>query len=369
MPIARRFASSSLVALTAWLAGCGIETDLIGEPPVPPNSEPPQIVNPIQEDRLVQATEPVVDVLFVIDNSSSMGDEQNILNANFPAFIPYFVGSGLDYHIGMVSTDVDLPNHSGKLRTGLGYRFIDDQTEDPEAVFEAMTASLGVIAGSVESGRAAAYHALELKRDTPTNEGFYRENAELHMIFVSDDEDQSGQNPVTRSEFLQWAANLKSRPSLVTMHAIVGLQNDSACQATGGAIPGLSYLRYAEASNGITYSICQPDWDPVLTGLALQTTGLKREFFLTQLPVTSPELLLRLQVRELPVDGAPPVTRDFDVCLAGEELEDPECQVVYQASRNSVTFLEYLPVPLSEVLVTYHLAEEFSAGVVDEEVF
>jgi hypothetical protein len=348
-------------------AACGIETDLIGEPPAPPNSQPPAVVNPIQLDRVVQATEPVVDILFVVDNSSSMGDEQQNLNANFPAFIPYFVGSGLDYHIGMTSTEVQRPDHTGKLRTGFGYRFIDDQTVDAEAVFEAMTNSLGVIGGSIESGRAAAYHALELKRDTPFNEGFYRDEAELHIIFVTDADDYSGAQPVTRNEFLQWAASLKSRPSLVTMHSIVGLQNDGFCPS--GYRPGISYLQYADVTGGITYSICETDWGPLLTSLGLQTAGLKREFFLTRMPVVAPELLIQVQVREPGVDGGDPVTRSFELCFAGEEVEDPECEAVYNSGRNSVTFLDYLPSPLAEVLLTYHLAEEFSAGVVDEDVF
>src|SRR5881394_453671 len=40
-----------------------------------------------------------IDVLFVIDNSGSMGQEQTNLIANFPMFITVLDQSGLDYRV------------------------------------------------------------------------------------------------------------------------------------------------------------------------------------------------------------------------------------------------------------------------------
>ena len=65
-----------------------------------PNPRP--LDNPTQTDRLVQVTVPTVDILWVIDNSCSMGPEQTSLADNSPIFLNYFLGSGLDYHIGTV---------------------------------------------------------------------------------------------------------------------------------------------------------------------------------------------------------------------------------------------------------------------------
>jgi hypothetical protein len=45
------------------------------------------------------------DILFVIDNSGSMSDEQNALASAFSSFITEFVNKGVDYHIGVISTD------------------------------------------------------------------------------------------------------------------------------------------------------------------------------------------------------------------------------------------------------------------------
>ena len=45
-----------------------------------------------------------IDVLFVIDNSGSMQQEQDNLVANFPQFVSVLEASGLDYRIGVTTT-------------------------------------------------------------------------------------------------------------------------------------------------------------------------------------------------------------------------------------------------------------------------
>lgn len=346
------------------VVSCGIETDLIPEPADDTLSVPPEPDNPVQVDRIVQATEPVVDVLFVVDNSSSMANEQQALQNNFPAFIDYFANSGLDYHIGMVSTDVQRPDHSGKLRVFQDYRFIDNETPNPANIFQGMTSTLGVLSGSEESGRAAAYTALELIVDTPRNEGFLRPEAELHIIFVSDTFDNSSANPVTRNEFLSWAANLKVRPGLVTMHGIVVLPNDGSCP--NGRV-GTQYVDYATVTGGITASICEQDWSPALDALGLQTSGLKQEFFLSRIPVTDPELMLDVLVTYFDTAAGSEVTRGFEVCTPATETES--CEVLYQPGRNSISFLDFTPDPFAEIVVRYFIAENFAAGAVGEDVF
>jgi hypothetical protein len=50
-----------------------------------------------------------VDILFVIDNSGSMAEEQARLAKNFPTFIAALDGMGADYRIGVTTTDVAHP--------------------------------------------------------------------------------------------------------------------------------------------------------------------------------------------------------------------------------------------------------------------
>ena len=46
-----------------------------------------------------------VDILFVVDNSCSMGGQQTQLANNFSTFMNVFQASGIDYNIGFVTTD------------------------------------------------------------------------------------------------------------------------------------------------------------------------------------------------------------------------------------------------------------------------
>src|SRR5215211_2581959 len=58
-----------------------------------------------------------MDVLFVIDNSGSMGQEQTNLIANFPAFITVLNNSGLDYRVAVTTTG---RNYSYTMTTPIG---------------------------------------------------------------------------------------------------------------------------------------------------------------------------------------------------------------------------------------------------------
>lgn len=344
-------------ALVGLSTACVNENEIIPEQLNSAIPNPPEDPNPLQEDRIVQVAQPKVDVLFVVDNSCSMSEEQQRLAANFPVFMNYFIGSGVDYHMGVTSTDMDssAAGSSGKLKAVAGTRFISEETVNPIQVFGQMT-SLGTNGFYEEKGRSAAYTTIEVKRDVPANEGFYREEASMHFIFVSDEEDQSGGNPVTRQEFIQWMRALKWAPEFTVAHGIYFIPGTSCPDSD---TPGVEYNAYVNQTGGTKQNLCAQDWGPFIDELGLQTSGLKREFFLTKIPVTTP---WTINVRAVIDSDSGPVNLGFDSCFAGEEVEDPDCQVTYNPGRNSVTFLNWVPDPFAEVFITYNVMENFSAG-------
>jgi hypothetical protein len=290
----------------------------------PPN--PPDLSVPTRIDRTVQVTIPSIDVLWVIDDSCSMESHQTELANSFSAFMDYFLGSGLDYHIGVVSTGWDDANARGKLKESSGYKWLDPTTPDPLQVFRGM-AQLGTSGPSVERGRAQVYGAVELLGER-VNAGFYREDAALAVVVISDEEDQSGSTPIGLYPFIDWLQALKPEPGMVTFSSIVG--PDRGCQA---AAPGREYLAVTREVGGIEWSICDGRWATVLEELGIQAAGLKREFYLGEVPV---EDTIEVWVVE---DGD---RRDFDLS-----------EWTYSRPRNSVTFTSFVPAPLSEVFVSY----------------
>jgi len=188
-----------------------------------------------------QTLEKDIDILFVIDNSKSMLDEQINLANNFPRLIDALRnpklgpdGSGRpcvegntsgckipNVHIGVVTTDmgIRLPGHSGCTQNGDAARlqsqprgacvgpsdpyisYIDGVTNvnDPstkdgvEQVKQAFSciAQLGIEGCGFEHPLEAARRAL----DANVNPGFQRKDAFLAVVFITDEDDCSAQNP------------------------------------------------------------------------------------------------------------------------------------------------------------------------------
>lgn len=338
----------SLVLSVLTLGACVVENEVVPRGTQPGIGQPPEPIELTQVDRVLQVNRPAIDVLFVIDNSCSMEQEQANLATNFPQFMSYFLGSGIDYHIGVVSTDMVTGSQAGKLQSALGYNYIDEFTENPTQVFSAM-ATVGADGNWEERGRDAVFTAIDLRRDDPQNQGFYRPQAGLEVVFVSDEDDVS--ELMSAREFLAWFEGLKWSPERTNAHAIVTPRNVDTCPE--GLSAGIDYLELAEATEGQTYNICSDDWAPMLDSLGLATSGLRLEYFLSRMPV--------LDTLEVSVTNPEGVTFQYVECLAGDEIEDESCEVAYTPTRNSISFLGEEPEPYSEVLITYTIRENFTS--------
>jgi hypothetical protein len=292
---------------------------------------PPDLGAEYRTDSITQVTVPAVDVLWVIDNSGSMEEEQTKLKDSFGSFMEYFTDSGLDYHVGVVSTDMFNPQESGRLvqDDDKADRYIDTTYSREDAIKSfRQRASLGVMGSGDEMGTDAAYTALVDLRYS-VNDGFYRDEATLSIVVISDERNQS---QTSANEFSSWMLGLKAEEGMVSFSSIVGLSNNDCIEAERGT----GYLEVTDTVGGIAYSICEADWADVLTELGLQAAGLKREFFLTLAPVES--------------TIAVSVTTDGDTVdyQAGTDWS-------YDRTRNSVTFAEIIPEPLAVVTVTYEV--------------
>jgi hypothetical protein len=159
-----------------------------------------------------------IDILWVIDNSGSMEQEQVSLARNFPEFVRVLEGieGGLpDIHMGVVSSDMGTAPHdidakcedsdNGVLQVldcpalDGGVRYIEDistgeeggrqrnYTGDLADQFSCM-AQLGINGCGFEQHLGAMKAALE---NTDENAGFLRDDAFLAVIFIQDEDDCS----------------------------------------------------------------------------------------------------------------------------------------------------------------------------------
>jgi hypothetical protein len=318
------------------VAGACSETNIQGgaitEKVIPHAAEPQDVIN---TDSYEQIQKPQVDILWVLDNSCSMADEQTAVAANFPVFMSYFLGSGLDYHIGVVSTDMDNPDQSGKLIQAAGVRWITPETPNPEETFAAMS-QLGTSGSGDEQGILAAYAAFELQTDY--NAGFFRDEAAVHVITVSDEPDNSPSTPVTKNEFADYLNNLRFEPEAVTYNTIVmypQLPDFASCSSYGS-----DYVDVRNLVGGVFWTLCNDNWIGALEMLGLETAGLKKEYFLS----------------ERPLDGTIKVTvEELGYIIGFQPFDDATGygDYTYDVERNSVTFVSYVPNPGAVVHIEY----------------
>ncbi|HEV8320854.1 MAG TPA: hypothetical protein VG389_04520 [Myxococcota bacterium] len=159
------------------------------------------------------------DILFVIDNSGSMCEEQINLRASFQSFIDGLTAfADVDFHISVVTTDTMDPAQSGRLQnvpnpimndmdcmvalpppqdctTGLPNplpKILTANTVDLARTFRCI-AQVGIDGFGGEAALAAVELALSppLVDDAGANAGFLRPDSLLAVLFVGDEDDCS----------------------------------------------------------------------------------------------------------------------------------------------------------------------------------
>jgi hypothetical protein len=159
-----------------------------------------------------------VDILFLIDDSLSMADEQEALKANFPKMVEVLetLEGGLpDIQIGVVTPNLgtsaidgpaaaSLPGCNGsgedgvlRTRDGTGPRFIRDVDDHAGGRARNYTGTLAEAFSDFASvgvaGCGVEQHLRAIERATlnPMNTGFLRDNAYLAVVVIADEDDCS----------------------------------------------------------------------------------------------------------------------------------------------------------------------------------
>ncbi|MCA9571474.1 MAG: hypothetical protein KC656_26735, partial [Myxococcales bacterium] len=233
-----------------------------------------------------------------IDDTASMAQEQAALASQLVALLGELDAAALAWQLGVVTTDMS-GDRAGWLR-GSPYVLTPD-TPDREAAF-ADAVAVGTLGGGPEAGLGAAAEALSLAVGGGPNAGFRREDALLHVLFVSDVDDQSdawlGTEPV--SSFLEVLTAESARTGRPARSSGLVGPTPAGCESTSGtARPGARYEEVVAASGGVLVSICEPDFSPVVGALTEASTEWLTAFTLREEPLDDQ---IRVVVDALPAE-------------------------------------------------------------------
>ena len=303
-------------------------------------------------DEFSQSAASKIDVLWVIDNSDSMQYSQQAIGTNFPTFINTLVSSGVDYHIGVVTTDT---SDLGRLEYGSSnIAVVTSQTTNAESAF-IENVNVGIGGSAQEKAFETAALALGKGLDwnptqnaTPPNTDFLRDEAALFIIMVSDENDKSF-GPVGYYKRLFESYKGAGNEALISVSAIVGPEPDGCYSGSVSAQPGGRYAELALETNGVVTSICD-DFNTSLAELSLTATGLNSIFKLSDIPNTSGI-----------VECAPLSTQTFCVKVNGEALAEGNNLTGWQYDRtqNAVVFgVNNIPHPQAKITVEYMVASK-----------
>jgi hypothetical protein len=247
-----------------------------------------------------------MDIIFVVDDSGSMSEEQSNLASNFPMFAQlldsYTVGNGqpLDYRIAVTTTgrpidyNIDLGGGFGTVpehETGPDGAFLNncnnpkrwlEKTDANMAQTLGCRANVGTSGASIEMPLLMSKRALAERVQDNTNAGFIRSDALLAVVVLTDEDDASttengftmgttgtsptNWNPQDQVTFLD---QMKGNRTRWAAGIIAGQGNCSS--SFGSAADGVRLKQFVDLANGqgstqaVFSSICDGDL----------TTGLK----------------------------------------------------------------------------------------------
>ncbi|MEN0061526.1 MAG: hypothetical protein AAGA48_05210 [Myxococcota bacterium] len=344
----------STIAVLTLLVGCGSDFGVAPEAPVPSPAEADPLEGQLRIDRIVQAAQPQVDILWTIDNSGSMncivgchGGNGNTdfvrVTDEFDTFMNFLDGSGLDFHIGVTTMD---PGDEGALVEYDGVRWIDENTPDPVTTFTNLALSLGTSGSGTETGLGSTFQAYE-DQAADANRGFFRANASTHTIVFSNENDQTDPTLITPREFELWFRGLRPTLDERTFNSIVCFSGAGGFEGPC-SVAGQIYLTATENIGGISWDITSEDYGSLLERLAIQAVAQRAEFFLSAQPIIE-----SIEVFVIIPDG-PRVK--LERITIDPETQEAEGQWDYVPVRNSIIFTDYRPPALSQLEIQYLIA-------------
>ena len=216
-----------------------------------------------------------MDLLWVLDDSDTLWEERQQLANTTDAFIGFLTLAEIPFRLGVVTTDMEVGG--GAL---VGGEVLTHDSTDVSAAFAALVAVDDDYSGNRdERGLETSVIGAEPNGLNPT---FGRDDADLEIVYFTDEDDHSG---LTASDAMADLAD--ARPGRrIGITAIVGDLPGGCITPDAAADPGLKYAEMVELAQdaGLRESICSTDYETMLARVALKALGLVDTYYLSAIP-------------------------------------------------------------------------------------
>lgn len=236
----------------------------------------------IRENFVINQHQKKTDILFVIDNSSSMRDEQTKISQRFEHFVDKI--QDLDWHIAITTTDPrdDEKGSDGQIDPfNNQYLFLKSSMDQKKAQeLFAKHVKRTESGWDTEMGINATYRAIERTLNPRTESDkkqaqFFREESALAVVVVSD-EDESGAGVKSQGRELikliqtKWGNQKRFQFSSIVAYT-------SAClNGGGGHTRGKKYEELTAQTQGILGDICAQNYSDLLRNLGQGVANLQK---------------------------------------------------------------------------------------------
>lgn len=203
-----------------------------------------------------------LDILFVIDNSGSMQEYQQVVMDNAYQFIDQLSKGASDWKLGLISTSESEAPYGGF------DKFDEISRTAPDSVgrFKSAVKALGLGGDVTEKVFTPIVGALT------KNSNFLRQNAQLDIIVISDAEEQS---KMPAADFVTKLKALGVNMNKTSLHAFIS-PVEFGCPSTDGnfSIPGSPYGDLSQFMTTDYKKLCDPNMagELVALGSALGNT-------------------------------------------------------------------------------------------------
>lgn len=204
------------------------------------------------------------DILWVIDNSGSMSQEQQDVINNTGFFINEFaIKAQVNWRLGLISTAKGENPYLGFANNG---NRIEKGHQDPVGAFQNAVSQLGT------SGDADERSMDSVMAQFQKDPNFVRNSACLVMILVSDEPDHS--KNFTAQAFLNEMKKLKGNLKAVRIFTVLATNENGCDTGESYTYAGSSYETIVNATKGSNYDVCNSNFGAQLADIGRKIVEL-----------------------------------------------------------------------------------------------